>query len=64
MASVSVLYHRWPESRSGNPDDQGRQDFVVNLPASRSGRLFLRTYNAPGRNESYDWAFWSYIVIE
>jgi hypothetical protein len=58
-----ILYHRWLDP-VGNPDDQSRQDFTVNLPASRSGRLFLRTYNAPGRNESYDWAFWSYVVIE
>jgi hypothetical protein len=58
-----VLYHRWLDPVA-NPSDQGRQDFMVNLPPESNGRLFLRTYNPPGRGESYDWAFWSYVVIE
>ncbi len=44
--------------------DRGRQNFVIDLPEGKPGRLLLRTYNPPHRQQAWDWAYWGPITIE
>lgn len=46
------------------PRDRGLQSFAFALPGPASGRLILRTTNAPGRNGAYDWSFWTDLRFE
>jgi hypothetical protein len=60
---TQILYHRHLNPLS-LPEDRGLQKLDVALPPGQAGRLLLRTYNPPERNQAYDWSYWGRVTIE
>lgn len=54
--------------RDLNPRDQvadrGPQLFSVDLPGEMSGVIELHTAGGPNSNNSFDWAYWSFLRVE
>jgi hypothetical protein len=62
-APSSVLFemHLTPAT---TPAHRGRQHLEITLPVGASGDMVFRTLPGPANDISFDWAYWTAVVIE
>jgi hypothetical protein len=58
-----VLFERYLDPLAV-PGDRGIQTLELDCPFPDEGSIILRTSNRPGKNESWDWSYWTGVAIE
>jgi hypothetical protein len=61
--SPQVLFQRYLDPHA-HPKDRGMQKFATWLPAGPKGKVVLRAYNLPDKNDHLDQAYWTEVEIE